>query len=531
MLSSFVGQFRPSVLAATLAAVAGMASPSPASAATATFRCEASAIRGAVLSAPPIEPVVANRGAASCRDAAEVLDEPLPSVLTAGAGSATTSYTDAGGKQTSLAAGGLTDLRVMVLPELPIALPAAQIPDTLGSVTVPISGTLRTLLGGAESIEIDLRPALRALLPDRRLPTAELVRVQRATAYAGAICDERTPQLNGSSTVSGVTVLGGQTAAGEPVDRDVTLVDAAAIDPSDVDLSKIVLPLGLDFGTPVVGPLLQTAVQAAVDALPPIAIPATLARVRLTPGAQVRTAEALLQQALRVQVSIAGQPLVDLVAGEAIVRASGACVTEASSGRIAATEAVLACTKRRLVLTDVQSRAGRVRLLGVADRSHAGKRVQIRFTHTGRTVARATVRQDGSFSATARLPAKRLRRTNHARYQALLGKERSLSLKLHRRMVLSGTRGANGKVTLSGRVIRPLAEPIGQITISRRVSCRRSEVVARIRPRSDGRFRVTVDAPAGELAAVYRLTTRVRKSTRSGRTFPSFTLPRAISLT
>lgn len=531
MFSGSVRPLRAGVLAATLAATFGIFPTAPASAATAVFGCEASALRGAVLGGAPLEPVVANRGAADCRSTEAALDVRLTGVLSADAASAKTSYSDADGKQTALAGGGLAELRVLSLPQLPITLPAVQIADSLGSVTVPIGGLLRTLLGGLASIEIDLRPALQALLPDQQLPPAELVRVQRAMAYAGATCDEGTPQLRGNSSVSGLTILGQPVPVGQVVDQVLTLIGAGSIDPSDVDLSKIVLPAGLDFGAAVTGPLLQAAVQATIDGLPPIEIPATLAEVRVAPGEQLRTADALLQQGLRVRVSIAGQALVDLVAGEAIVRASRGCLTAAQAGRVAATEAMLGCAKSRLVLTDVQQRDGRVRLLGVADRSLAGQRLQIRFTHTGKVVAHATVRDDGSFRTTARLPPKRLRSTNHARYQAVLGKERSLKLKLTRRMVLSGTRAARGKVTLSGRVIKPLNKPVGQITVHRRVSCERSEIVARIKPKSDGRYRVTVDAPDRELAAVYRLTTRVRRSTSSAKTFPSFTLPRALALT
>jgi len=42
---------------------------------------------------------------------------------------------------------------------------------------------------------------------------------------------------------------------------------------------------------------------------------------------------------------------------------------------------------------------------------------------------------------------------------------------------------------------------------------------------------VTVQAPKGELAVVYRLSTRVRRSTTNRKPFPTYTLPRAISLT
>ncbi len=502
-----------------------------ASASAATFGCEASAVRGTVLGAVTIEPVVANRGAGACRTATAGLNAPLPVLLSAGAATAGTQFGGAPGQESALAAGGLADLRVLSLPQLPITLPTAQISDTLGSVTVPVTGLLQTLLGGLVNISIDLRPALQALLPNGQLPQADLVRVQSAMAYAGATCRDGTPQLSGSSSVTGVSVLGQQLPTGQLVDQVLTLIGGGSIDPSNVDLSRIVLPLGLSFGTAVVGPLLQTAVQGVLDALPPIAIPATLAQVRITPGQQTRSGDILRQQALRVQVAIAGQALADLTIGEATVSGSGACGTTVDPGKAAATELVLGCTKRRLVLTDVQERKGRVRLLGVADRSLAGKRVSIRFTHTGKVVARATVRPEGSFSASARLPAKRLRKTNKARYQAVIGRERSLALKLTRRMVLSSARTARGKVTLSGRVVKPLGRPAARIVVTRRVSCKRSEVVARIKPSRSGRFKVTVDAPEGALAAVYRLSTRVRKTSRNRKTFPTFTLPRAVSLT
>ncbi|MDP2709609.1 MAG: hypothetical protein Q8O56_00200 [Solirubrobacteraceae bacterium] len=507
----------------------GLLAPAP-DASAATFGCEASALRGTLLGSVVVEPVVANRGAGACRTASAGLNAPLPVLLTANAVSANTSLAGPAGQETAFAAGGVTDIRVLALPQLPITLPTAELSDALGSVTVPITGLLQTLLGGLVNVSIDLRPALQALLPNGQLPLAELVRVQGAMAYAGASCRDGAPRLEGSSSVTGVSVLGQQLPVGQVVDQALSLIDTASIDPSNVDLSKIVLPLGLSFGTAVVGPLLQTAVQTVLDALPPIAIPATLAQVRVTPGAQARSADRLVQQALRIQVAVAGQSLVDLVVGEATVRASGDCPEAVDPGKAAASALVLGCTTRRLVLTDVQARDGRVRLLGVADPSLAGQRVGIRFKHSGKIVARATVAADGSFRATAPLPARRLRPTNHARYEAVLGKERSLQLKLQRRMVLSGTRSAGGKVTLSGRVIRPLASPSAAITVTRRVSCQRNEVVARVRPKADGTFRITVNAPRGELAAVYRMQTRVRKTVANRKTFQTFTLPRSIAL-
>ncbi len=516
--------------AALIAALASAAAPSAASAAS--FGCEASAVRGTVLGGAVIEPVVANRGSGACRTAAAGLNAPLPVLLSANAVSANTVFGGSPGAETAGAAGGIADVRVLALPQLPITLPTAQIGDALASVTVPITGTLQTLLtpilGSIANLSLDLRPALQALVPNGQLPTAELLRVQGAMAYAAARCATGgTPQLSGTSTVAGISVLGQDLGIGGALDQVLTLIDSGSIDPSNVDLSLIALPAGLSFDNALFGTLLRTTVKAVLDALPTIAIPATLAQVKVTPGQQTRAGTTLRQQALRVQVSILGQSLADLVVGEAIVSGSGACGAPESAN--AAADLVLGCTSRRLVLTDVKELKGRVRLLGVADRSLAGRTVSIRFRGTGKTVTTTKIRSDGSFTARTKLPAKRLRNTNRARYQAIVGKERSLALKLRRRMVINTPRSSGGKVRLSGRVILPLGRPVARIVVSQRVSCKSTKVVKRIRPDSKGRYSVTIDAPDGP-AAVYRLSTRVRKTTRNRKTYKTFTMPRAIEL-
>ena len=56
------------------------------------------------------------------------------------------------------------------------------------------------------------------------------------------------------------------------------------------------------------------------------------------------------------------------------------------------------------MLIDVLRSKGKVRLLGAANRRFAGRRVKIRFTATGKVVARPRVRRSGLFTATAPLP-------------------------------------------------------------------------------------------------------------------------------
>jgi hypothetical protein len=123
-----------------------------------------------------------------------------------------------------------------------------------------------------------------------------------------------------------------------------------------------------------------------------------------------------------------------------------------------------------------------------------------------------------------------VRGTNRARYQAVVGNERSLRLKLRRRMIVDGVTVRGNRVTIAGHVTRPLAAPRRAIVVRRRVSCARTVVVKRVRPRPDGTFRVTVAAPPNQLAAVYRLTTQVRTNRSSRKLFPTFTLPRAVAL-
>jgi hypothetical protein len=260
--------------------------------------------------------------------------------------------------------------------------------------------------------------------------------------------------------------------------------------------------------------------------LPKIEIPPVLARVRVTPGAQSTDGTTLVQQALNVNVSALGQTLADLVLGEARVSAAGVNCSPAA----ARAAAQLQCTHRRLVLADVVERAGRVRLVGAADRSLIGRRVNINFTGTGRRVATAIIKRDGSFAATSKLQGKSLRGTNRERFQAVLGRQKSLDLKLSRRMRVASTRASHGKVTITGRVLPPLAQPGRAIEVRRRVSCNRDVVVGRVHPDRAGRFRVTVPAPPKQLAAVYRLKTWVRKHTRNPKTFETFTLPRAVAL-
>jgi hypothetical protein len=105
-----------------------------------------------------------------------------------------------------------------------------------------------------------------------------------------------------------------------------------------------------------------------------------------------------------------------------------------------------------------------------------------------------------------------------------------LNLKLFRRMIVTAAQSTHGMVTIAGRVIPPLAlTPKDRvITLQRLVTCSKAQDIARIAPRRDGSFRVTVPAPPGQSAAVYRLRTKVRVGPKTKRLGRTYTLPRAI---
>ncbi len=534
---------RTGLLLAAGALLASAGLPSAASAAE--LNCDASAFRGTVLTAPAIEPVTANRNQPTCKPVTAGLSTAaLPLPLTAAAVVAQTAVgTPSGPGQRAGAFGGIADLSIRALPELPIALPTGVIPP-VPPVTVtlvpatPAVGPIPAV--PATTATVDVQAALRALLPNGKLPNADLLRLTGGAAFAEAKCVNGATQLSGSSQVAGLSVLGRSVPTDQVVDESLSLIDTAAIVPSKAldDLSRFVTVTGpATVGAVQLNAAVLAAVKPIVVALPTITIPATVARVKVTPSSQVRSGNKLTQQALRVEVSIAGQNVADLVIGEASVTGANLeCAPPAAAAAAppaapkTASQLALQCTKRRLVLTDVLRRGNRVRLVGVADKRFVGRRVGIVFSATGRRVATALVRSNGSFSTTAPLPPRSIRSTNRARYLAKIGTEKSLDLKLERRMFVSAVRARNGRLTINGHVTRPLGSPAQTITLTRRVSCKKTVVMKRFKPTRTGSFRVNVAAPPKQQAAVYRLGTRVRKTTRNPKLFPTFTLPRAVTL-
>jgi hypothetical protein len=478
------------------------------------FNCDASALRLTLGGSQTIEPITANRGASSCTTVKSQTSLQTGVVD----GGALIAETTVPGPTSAQARGGLASLSVSLDALAGLPLPTLDAIDQLPAVNVPLPAPL-------QPITVDIRPAVKALVTGAL--SGQLLQVDGSMATANANCVNGQPHLGGQTSILGITVLGQTLPTDAIVNQALTVYNGQTIDPGALDLSKVVLPPGLSFTDPVLGAILNTAVHGALANLPPITLPASLLNVSITPGSQQVADGGLTQRGLQISLGIAGQSVLDAVIGEARVStASISCSASAVAGE-QVNNAALSCSTRRLALLNVLDRGSYVALYGAADRRLAGKHVTIRSLADGRIVARPRVASTGLFHARAPLPPQRWRYTNRARYVAVYGQDRSLNLKLHRRMVFTSVRKAGGKVILSGVVTKPWANPRSPIVIRQRVTCRKQIVVARVRPDSHGRFRVTLKAPKNNDVGVYRATTLVGYP--DGPDFRTYTLPGLVS--
>lgn len=533
-----------------VAAIAAAGSLLAASGASASgFQCSASAVRGTVLTQTGIEPVVANAGSGACQPAVAHLDN-LPAPLGGWALAKTdlTGPADNPAAQQASAKSGIAGFSVGNVANLPISLPTANIPSGLDALNVPIPATARDILPALpgvpsvpsvpvlpSAITVNALDAAKALVPTQSLPDLPLAAIKSLTSSVTGQCIGDLPKLIGNSVVDGLQGLGQSLPTDAPIDQAVTLLGAQSIPLTNIDLSKVQLPAGLSFDDPVVGPILKTAVTQALASLPPITIPSTVADVQTTLGEQSGDGTTSLEQrALRMKIVAAGQTVADLVMGIAKVATdqlgcgAQAPAQDAPAAIAPASQLAVSCTKQKVTLIDVADAKDHVALFGAADKKYVGQPVRIVFTDTGKQVATSRVRPDGFFRADAPVPSKSVRYTSRARYVAIVGGDKSLPLKLHRRMRISQLRHHGNTVNLTGRVYGPRAN--APITISRRVSCTQDVVVGQVRPDSNGVWHATVQAPKGTSAAVYRATTAVRNMAGSAKTFPTFTLPGYVSL-
>ena len=197
-------------------------------------------------------------------------------------------------------------------------------------------------------------------------------------------------------------------------------------------------------------------------------------------------------------------------------------------GAVKGTEQLFGCADRPIVLEDVVPDGRKVRLMGIVHPKHAGAKIELKLMPGAKTVARPVVGADGRYAATVPMPKGKT--GEKARYIAVLGSERSTELRLWRRMWMSRVQVKATSVIISGRVTTPLAKKPADrmIEVREQAVCETGNVVARVQPGKDGKFRVVIKRRPDQLGAVYRLFSRVPANKRSSKLFPTFTLPRAV---
>ena len=488
------------------------------------FNCDASALRLTLGGQQTVEPMTANRGSSTCKEVKAQTKQTI-GPITLGALYAETTVPNARDAQ---AQAGLGLVSVSADPLAALPIPTLDAIDQIPVVSVPVS-PLDQALGLPSSITVDIRPAVKSLVGG--LKTGPLLELAGSIATANTKCDGSTPKLSGHTETVGLKVLGQEIPTNAIVNQALTVFDGQTINPGALDLTKIELPPALSVLKPTLQSIAQNLVKTALASMRPITLPATLLNLSIKPQSQTIADGGLTQQGLSVSLSLAGQKILDLVAGEARVSVDSVkCTVQTPQGAVAPISVVpqqaLSCSTRRLALLDVIDRGDYVAIFGAADKRLAGKRVAIRSkADHGRVVARPRVSKDGLFHAKAALPPKRYRYTNTARYMATYGNDRSLNLKLHRRMSFTSVRSAHGKVTLSGLVTRPWTSPRDTIVIRQRLTCRKQIVVARVRPDASGRFSVTLKAPKKGDVGVYRATTMVAYPDADAPDFRTYTLP------
>lgn len=555
-------------LVIAVAAVSGAASMAPSAAAADTFNCDAIALQATILTAAPIQLGTANLGQPTCQSAngtAVSIPTGLGLPISANAVQAqTTVSTD---KQTATAIGGIGSLSVG-LGGTPLAQVTGPIVQAItGNATpVPLAlGPIPTLLQGLIPSSATLTPAqltaggmaIQAALDNiiaNALNAPDAVHADALTSTATATCTNNQPQLSGSSHVADLKVLGQDIPLTAPTSTLLNLFNTTQLGQLnlagtvDTLTQQVIASLGLtqlaatnpllapliaqfQAGlTQQIGPQIQAALQTVL-----IQLQAAINMIlKLTVEANKQTVAGgqLTQQALHVNLSLTlpgmpVTPILDILIGQARVsNASVACAPPGSQ----TSQAALACSKRNLTLINVLQHGNHTFIEGAAKPQLVGQTIPIFFTASHRQVAKAKVLPNGFFRTTAPLPPKAIRFTNSARYFARSGGETTLKLKFHRRMIVSGTTVGGGQVHIRGHIERPLANPIARIIIQRRVSCTQTVDVSSVKPSKSGSFSITVAAPPNQQVGVYRAKTVVRKNTRNPRRFPTFTLPRFITL-
>jgi hypothetical protein len=525
---------RPASLRVPLiaSALAGLAvlGAAAAPAADAATGCTSSAARVSGSGVPAAEPARANPAATPC--ASDAVEVTAPAGLAPGVSLGTLRAETVAQPAAASASASVTEMGVGAEALVEQLGPVLDLgPDDTITLPIPL----------APDIEVGLREALLDLIQPAAVDVVETSDIRASVTMS---CVNGLPQFGGSSSIAALSIGGTSVPVDGPVTQAVTLIDTQSIDPGNIDLDLVELPAGVDLDD------VELLLQPVLDALPLIQVPATVAQVQAVPNQHFVTAGGQTRRALELSVSALGQSLVNATLAEASVTAvgtdcppagdgggsgtggAGAPASESrrggGGGGAAITAEALRCANRRLVLTDVVQSGGRVRIRGVAHADFVGRRVAIRLQATKAIVARPRVDRNGMFTATAPLPPRSIRSTNLARYRASIGSNRSLGLKLTRRLKLASTTVKNGRITMRGAITRPYPASPQTLLVKRRVTCTSWRVVKRVRVGRSGRFVVRVPAAKAGSVAVLRLQTLVPWRSDLTRLTRTYSLPRYV---
>lgn len=565
-------------LAATIGVGAFVAAPSAASAAGANA-CDASALQLSLLGGTALDPIHANPSYTPCvtADGTLINIPELLGLVSLDAVTATTRNTANVNAISESRIAGLSVGTSGITQQLTNALLTGD-----ASIVGQLTGALQPILGptGLSTLVNGLVGTIGTNLANA-LP--DIVAADVISATASAQCVNGSAQLSGQSQIAGLRVLGTTIDANGAANQLLT-IDTANLKLGDVlDLDDLLrgirienagllgpvvtilagngietvydlvhangglisvlnIPLGL-LGTSV-GQLvttLTTPLNALLDNVT-LNIPPSLLNARITPNAQAIVGDQLTQQALTLSVSLLNQPILAGTLAQARVGAGApGCVPPKADEPKSpmknpekysspAAEAFLQCANRAIDLIDVFGQGSQTFVQGVAERKYVGQTATIYLSQGKKKVGTVKVGEDGLFSTKVALPPAKIRKTNKARYYAVIDGKKTRALKFSRRMETRGLTASSDSVTFRGRVVGPLQKRQQSVTIKQRITCKTYKTVATVKPDSKGNFTAKINAAGGDAAVIYRAQTKVGKKKNAKRLSPTFTLPRVVGL-
>ncbi len=130
-----------------------------------------------------------------------------------------------------------------------------------------------------------------------------------------------------------------------------------------------------------------------------------------------------------------------------------------------------ACFPKGVTITDLAIAGSKVKLTGFARLQYAGQPVEIYYRASSKkAVAKSVVGADGSFTASFKAPAKKLRASKKSAYNVKVGSVITAWTQLTRRMATTTATHAGGRLSVKGAVTKPLF-PKGSVTINARTGC------------------------------------------------------------